>query len=307
MAKPKNPCPSCLFRTRCQQRSYGLTFRTNKIRSPPVISRDGVYHGFATDGIVVCKKSLPQSGRTRLGKSSASSAARRPGATLEAAAAPETGPDLLGMAFPLLIELALRPRDRPTRHGDSMAPAGLQAVLAMEVASTEGRPAKDRCRDSQADPPKSRDNPLWGTPRIRSELRLLGYEASKATVDKYRIRRRKPPSQTWRTFLDNHVRDIVADDFFTVPTATFRILFCFIVLRHHRRMVVHLNVTAHPTAHWTAQQFVEAFPFDKAPRFLLRDRDSIYGELFRQRIKNRGSKKLPRRHDLPGRIHTLNA
>ncbi len=118
----------------------------------------------------------------------------------------------------------------------------------------------------------SRENLIWGTPRIRSELSLLGYEASKATVDKYRVRHRKPPSQTWRTFLDNHVRDIVAVDFFTVPTATFRILFCFIVLRHHRRMVVHFNVTAHPTAAWTAQQVTEAFPDDSAPRFLLRDR-----------------------------------
>jgi hypothetical protein len=106
-----------------------------------------------------------------------------------------------------------------------------------------------------------------GTPRIRSELRLLGYEASKATVDKYRVRRRKPPSQNWRTFLDNHVRDIVAVDFFTVPTATFRLLFCFIVLRHHRRMVVHFNVTEHPTAEWTARQVVEAFPLDQAPRY----------------------------------------
>ncbi len=89
----------------------------------------------------------------------------------------------------------------------------------------------------------SRENPIWGTPRIRSELRLLGYDVSKATVDKYRIRHRKPPSQTWKTFLDNHVRDIVAVDFFTVPTATFRILFCFVVLRHYRRMVIHFNVT----------------------------------------------------------------
>jgi len=138
----------------------------------------------------------------------------------------------------------------------------------------------------------SRENPLWGTPRIRSELRLLGYEASKATVDKYRVRHRKPPSQTWRTFLDNHVRDIVAVDFFTVPTATFRILFCFIVLRHHRRMVVHFNVTAHPTAEWTAQQVIEAFPDDSAPRFLLRDRDSIYGEFFRQRVKHMGIEEV---------------
>ncbi|MCH8244260.1 MAG: transposase [Planctomycetes bacterium] len=138
----------------------------------------------------------------------------------------------------------------------------------------------------------SLENPLWGTPRIQSELRLLGYEASKATVDKYKIRHRKPPSQTWRTFLDNHVRDIVAVDFFTVPTATFRILFCFIVLRHHRRMVVHFNATAHPTAEWTAQQIVEAFPEDHAPRFLIRDRDSIYGAFFQERVKHMGIEEV---------------
>ncbi len=138
----------------------------------------------------------------------------------------------------------------------------------------------------------SRENPLWGTPRIQSELQLLGYEASKASVDKYKIRHRKPPSQTWRTFLDNHVRDIVAVDFFTVPTATFRILFCFVVLRHHRRTVVHFNVTANPTAQWTAQQLIEAFPEQTAPRFLIRDRDSIYGEFFRQRIKNMGIEEV---------------
>jgi len=134
----------------------------------------------------------------------------------------------------------------------------------------------------------SSENPTWGTPRIRSELRLLGYEVSKATIDKNKIRHRKPPLQTWRTFLDNHVRDLVAVDFFMVPTATFRILFCFIVLRHHRRVVVHFNVTAHPTAEWTAQQVNEAFPEDQAPRFLIRDRDSIYGDFFRQRVKHTG-------------------
>ncbi len=138
----------------------------------------------------------------------------------------------------------------------------------------------------------SRHNPLWGTPRIQSELQLLGYEASKATVDKYRIRHHKPPSQTWRTFLDNHVRDIVAVDFFTVPTATFRILFCFVVLRHDRRFVVHFNVTANPTAAWTAQQMIEAFPEQAVPRFLIRDRDSIYGEFFRQRIMNMGIEEV---------------
>jgi hypothetical protein len=99
-------------------------------------------------------------------------------------------------------------------------------------------------------------------------------------------RQRKPPSQTWRTFFENHVPDIAAVDFFIVATARFRLLYCFLVLRHDRRRVVHFNVTAHPTARWTAQQVVEAFPYDEAPRFLIRDRDGIYGNDFRLRIKH---------------------
>ncbi len=138
----------------------------------------------------------------------------------------------------------------------------------------------------------SRENPLWGVPRIQSELALLGYTVAESTVAKYKIRRPRPPSQTWRAFLDNHICDIVAVDFFTVPTATFRILFTFVVLRHDRRHVVHFNVTAHPTAEWTAQQIVEAFPFDDAPRFLIRDRDSIYGNAFQQRVKNMGIEEV---------------
>ncbi len=113
----------------------------------------------------------------------------------------------------------------------------------------------------------------------------MGHSVSEATVRKYRIRKRNPPSQTWRTFLDNHLTDIVAIDFFTVPTATFRVLFAFVVMRHDRRQVVHFNVTAHPTAAWTAQQVVEAFPDDTAPWFLIRDRDAIYGSAFQQRLR----------------------
>lgn len=134
----------------------------------------------------------------------------------------------------------------------------------------------------------SRENPLWGTPRIQSELALLGHIVADSTIDKYRIRPKRPPSQTWRTFLDNHIKDIVAVDFFTVPTATFRILFTFVVLRHDRRQIVHFNVTAHPTAEWAAQQIVEAFPFDEVPRFLIRDRDGIYGHAFRKRVESMG-------------------
>ena len=137
-----------------------------------------------------------------------------------------------------------------------------------------------------------RENPTWGAPRIHSELCLLGYDISETTVDKYMSRSRKPPSQTWRTFLDNHLQDIVAIDFFTVPTATFRILFAFIIMRHDRRKLVHFNVTAHPTAEWAAQQVVEAFPDETAPRFMIRDRDGIYGDFFQQRVSNMGIEEV---------------
>jgi len=133
-----------------------------------------------------------------------------------------------------------------------------------------------------------RENPTWGAPRIQSELRLLGYDVSETTVDKYMIRERKPPSPTWQTFLDNHLKDIVAIDFFTVPTATFHILFALVILRHDRRTVVHFNVTEHPTADWTAQQIVEAFPDESSPRYLIRDRDGIYGAYFREHVKHMG-------------------
>jgi transposase InsO family protein len=131
----------------------------------------------------------------------------------------------------------------------------------------------------------SLENPLWGTPRIQSELRLLGFDLAESTVAKYRVRCAASPSQTWKTFLANHAKQIAAVDFFTVPTLTFRNLYCFIILLHDRRQVIHFNVTAHPTAEWTARQLIDAFPEDSAPRYLLSDRDQIYGEEFRLRVK----------------------
>ena len=138
----------------------------------------------------------------------------------------------------------------------------------------------------------SRENPLWGAPRVHSELQLLGIVTSQTTVAKYMIRHRKPPSQTWRTFLDNHVTELAAIDFFTVPTASFRILYVFLVLRHERRELAHFNVTEHPTAQWTAQQMVEAFPWDPALKYVVRDRDQIYGEVFRRRVKSLGIEQV---------------
>ena len=121
---------------------------------------------------------------------------------------------------------------------------------------------------------------------------MLGIAISQTTVAKYMLRHRKPRSQTWRTFLDNHVTELASIDFFTVPTASFRILYVFLVLRHERRELVHFNVTEHPTAQWAAQQMVEAFPWDPPPKYVLRDRDQTYGEIFRRRVKSLGMEEV---------------
>src|SRR5262249_4689635 len=122
----------------------------------------------------------------------------------------------------------------------------------------------------------SQANALWGAPRMHGELLKLGFDVCQASVAKYMIRRAKPPSQTWRTFLANHLQQIAAPDFFVVPTATCRLLFVLVILAHERRRVVHVAVTDHPTAAWTAQQLREAFPWNEAPRYLVHDRDSAF-------------------------------
>ena len=135
-------------------------------------------------------------------------------------------------------------------------------------------------------------NPLWGAPKIHGELLKLGIVVSEATVSRYMPRAKTNPTQSWKTFLDNHVHDLASIDFFTVPTATFRVLFVFLALSHDRRRVVHFNVTANPKSVWTGQQMLEAFPWDTAPKYLLRDRDRIYGEEFRNAAKSLGVDQL---------------
>ena len=134
----------------------------------------------------------------------------------------------------------------------------------------------------------SRDNPLWGAPRIHGELLKLGIDIGETSVGKYMVRQRKPPSQTWRTFLENHLKTMVSIDFFTVATIRFQVLYVFVVLAHDRRRIVHFGVTAHPTAEWTAQQLRDAFPWDTAPRYLLRDRDRIFGDDFTKQVRDMG-------------------
>ncbi len=122
---------------------------------------------------------------------------------------------------------------------------------------------------------------------------MLGYKVSERTVSNLMPKRKdKPPSQTWRTFLRNHIPYLVSIDFFTVPTASFRVLYVLVVIKHFRRKFIHFNITYNPTSFWTAQQIKEAFPWDTTPKYMIRDRDSIYGSLFQQRIKNMGIKEV---------------
>ena len=137
-----------------------------------------------------------------------------------------------------------------------------------------------------------RENAGWGAPRIHGELLKLGIDIGESSVSKYMVRGRKPPSQTWRTFLENHLTQLVSIDFFTVPTLRFKVLYVFLVLAHDRRRILHFNVTAHPTAEWTGQQLREAFPFDQLPRYLLRDRDTIFGVDFREQVRDPGIQEV---------------
>ena len=127
------------------------------------------------------------------------------------------------------------------------------------------------------------ENPLWGAPRIHGELLKLGFEVAQSSVAKYMVKRRGPPSQGWRIFLRNHAPDIAAMDLFIVPTIGFNLLYAFVVVRLDRRDLVWIN--ANPTAEWIARQLTEAFPWNEAPRYLIRDRDRIYGAIVRRRLR----------------------
>jgi hypothetical protein len=132
------------------------------------------------------------------------------------------------------------------------------------------------------------DNPLRGAPRVHGELLKLGFEVAQSSVAKYMVKRHGPPSQGWRTFLHNHAPDIAAMDLFVAPTIGFDLLYAFIIVRLARRDLVWINVTPHPTADWIARQITEAFPWDDAPRYLIRDRDRIYGAAVMHRLRAMG-------------------
>jgi putative transposase len=156
-------------------------------------------------------------------------------------------------------------RSRPSRRGRPSTDVALRTLVA---------------KMTQA-------NPLWGAPRIHAELQKLGIEISERTVSRL-LRRPHRPSQTWRTFLVNHMSALVSMDFFTVSTVTGRVLFVLVILAHERRRIIHFGITEHPTTTWTTQQIIDAVPDDTAPRWLVRDRDAIYSDGFRRRVAGMG-------------------
>ena len=136
-------------------------------------------------------------------------------------------------------------------------------------------------------------NPLWGAPRIYGELLKIGIDVGQTSGAKYMARRRRRPSQGWKTFLRNHADGIASIDLFVVPTFSFRVLYGLLILRHGRRQIVSLGVTAHPTAEWLALQLTDAVGWEPAPKYLIRDRDSVYGEIFKRRVRAMGIRDRP--------------
>jgi transposase InsO family protein len=137
------------------------------------------------------------------------------------------------------------------------------------------------------------ENPLWGAPRIHGELLKLGFEIAQSSVAKHMVKRGGPPSQGWRTFLRNHAPEIAAMDLFVVPTIGFDLLYALVIVRLDRRQLVWINVTQHPTAEWIARQLTEAFPWDEAPHYLMRDRDRSYGDVALRRLRAMGIRDKP--------------
>ena len=170
--------------------------------------------------------------------------------------------------------------------------AGFRAFWRWKSRKRAGRPRIDRgLRDLIRR--MSRENPLWGASRIHGELLMLGFEVAQSTVSKYMTRGRRPPSQSWKTFLRNHADAIAAIDLCVVPTVTFDRLFAFLVVGHGRRQLLWIEVTRHPTAEWLARQITEAFPWASAPAYLVRDNDRAYGHVFTARVRAMGIRDRP--------------
>jgi transposase InsO family protein len=190
-------------------------------------------------------------------------------------------PSLLGMAKVVQPETILR-----------WHRSGFKALWRWKSRNRAGRPKVDHeLRDLIRR--MSGENPLWGAPRIHGELLMLGFDVAQSTVSKYMMRSRRPPSQSWKTFLQNHAEAIAAIDMCVVPTLTYERLFVFVVLGHGRRQLLWFEVTQHPTVEWLARQITEAFPWASAPTYLVRDNDRAYGHAFLRRVMAMGIRDRP--------------
>ena len=191
--------------------------------------------------------------------------------------------------FPSILEVLVIIRPETLAHWHR---AGFRHYWRWKSRSPGGRPQIET--DLRALIRRmSVENPLWGAPCIHGELLKLGFEVAQSSVAKYMVKRRGPPSQEWRTFLRNHAPDIAAMDLFVVPTIGFDLLYVFVIMRLDRRDLVWINVTANPTAEWVARQITEAFPWEGAPRYMIRDRDRIYGTVVTRRLRAMGIRDKP--------------
>jgi hypothetical protein len=179
--------------------------------------------------------------------------------------------------MPRLAPVGRGPGRSETRNGTRLAPRGISFVLDVAIPSAR-RQTQDDCGNPCADPPLGRRKPGWGAPKVHLELQKLGLVVSERTVDRYlrRVRRRHDPGQKWLTFLANHREVIAAFDFFTVPTVTFKLLYCFFIIEHARRKILHFNVTRHPTADWVVQQLRESSPEAGRYCYVILDRDAKF-------------------------------
>jgi transposase InsO family protein len=191
--------------------------------------------------------------------------------------------------FPLILEVVTIVRPETLVHWHR---AGFRRFWRWKSNSRGGRPRIEielRALIRQI----STENQLWGAPRIHGELLKLGFSVAQSTVAKYMVKRRGPPSQGWRTFLRTHAPDIAAMDLFVVPTIGFKLLYGLVIVRIDRRDLVWINVTTNPTAAWIARQITEAFPWDGAPGYMIRDRDRIYGAVVTRRLRAMGIRDKP--------------
>jgi transposase InsO family protein len=182
--------------------------------------------------------------------------------------------------------------DYPSRDSRTLASSRLPPLLAVEIPLF-WRPTEDRCGTACPDPAHERRKSAGGAPRIHGELLKLGFEIGQSSVAKYMVKRCGPPSQGWRTFLRNHAPDIGAMDLFVVPTIGFDLLYVLVIIRLARRDLVWIDATPHPTAEWIARQITEAFPWNEAPRYLIRDRDQVYGAAATRRLRAMGIRDKP--------------